>query len=107
MTEKTYFGEGKNIEFKQEIPQRHEKFLKDIIAFSNCTGGKVIIGIEDGTDEVVGIGDQNPFRLSDDVTDMISDACAPQIETGITAETLEGKIGSSWMSRQGSSAPIT
>jgi len=93
MTEKTYFGEGKNIEFKQEIPQRHEKFLKGIIAFSNCTGGKVIIGIED----VVGIGDQNPFRLLNDVTDMICDACAPQIETSITAETLEGKIGSSWM----------
>lgn len=91
MAEKAYFGEGKNVEFKREIPQKHEKFLKDIIAFANCTGGKVILGIEDITNVVYGIGDANPFRLSDDITNMISDACTPQIETGITAQTLEGK----------------
>lgn len=39
------FGETKNVEFKREIPSKHEKFLKDIIAFSNSTGGQVILGI--------------------------------------------------------------
>lgn len=91
MTGKEYFGEGKNIEFKREIPAKHEKFLKDIIAFANCTGGKVILGVEDGTNAVLGIGEANPFRLSDDITNMISDACTPQIETDITPQTLEGK----------------
>ena len=90
-TEKSYFGEGKNIEFKREIPQKHERFLKDIIAFADCTGGKVILGIEDKTNIVCGIGDVNPFRLSDHITNMISDACTPQIETDITPRTLEGK----------------
>ena len=52
MIDKNYFGEGKNIEFKREIPGNHEKFLKDIIAFSNSTGGKVIVGIEDETGTV-------------------------------------------------------
>lgn len=33
-----------------------EKFLKDIIAFSNCSGGKVILGIEDITNTVYRIG---------------------------------------------------
>lgn len=47
MVSKDYFGEGKNIEFKRTIPSNHEKFLKDIIAFSNSTGGQVILGIED------------------------------------------------------------
>ena len=27
MIDKNYFGEGKNIEFKREIPGNHEKFL--------------------------------------------------------------------------------
>lgn len=49
MVSKEYFGESKNIEFKQKIPSKHEKFLKDIIAFSNSTGGQVILGIEDET----------------------------------------------------------
>lgn len=38
MISKDYFGESKTIEFKQEIPARHEKFLKDIIAFANTRG---------------------------------------------------------------------
>ncbi len=91
MIEKAYFGEGKNIEFKREIPKKHERFLKDIIAFSNSTGGKVILGIEDATNSVYGIGEANPFKLSDDISNMISDACTPQIIPNITAQTLEGK----------------
>ena len=33
----------------------------------------------------------NPFWLLDDITNMISAACTPQIETDITPRTLEGK----------------
>ena len=91
MAEKSFFGEGKNIEFKREIPQKHERLLKDIIAFANCTGGKVILGIEDKTNIVYGIGETNPFKLSDDISNMISEACTPQIEADIAIQTLEGK----------------
>ncbi len=91
MVKKEYFGEGKNIEFKREIPDKHEKFLKDIIAFSNSTGGKVILGIEDETGNVYGIGEQSPFRLSDSISNMISDACTPQIEPDISIQTAENK----------------
>lgn len=91
MIEKEYFGEGKNIEFKREIPSNHERFLKDIIAFSNSTGGKVILGIEDETHIVYGIGDASPFKLSDAISNMISDACTPQIEPDISIHTVEGK----------------
>lgn len=40
---------------------------------------------------VYGIGDQNPFKLSDSISTMISDACTPQIDPDITMRTLEGK----------------
>ena len=85
------FGEGKNIEFKREIPKRHEKFLKDVIAFSNSTGGKIFIGIEDKTNEVIGIGEKNPFKLADDISNMIFDGCTPIIDPEITVQTLEEK----------------
>ena len=91
MVEKEYFGENKTVEFKREIPKKYEKFLKDIIAFSNCSGGKVILGIEDITNIVYGIGDENPFKLSDDISNMVSDACTPQIEPDISMKTIEGK----------------
>lgn len=73
MINKEFFGETKNVEFKREIPSNHEKFLKDIIAFSNSTGGKVILGIEDETCCAYGIGEQSPFKLSDSISNMISD----------------------------------
>lgn len=88
---KELFGEGRRVEFKADIPKKHEKFLKDIIAFANTSGGKIIVGVEDETGEVIGLGDQNPFKLSDAVSNMISDACTPQIYTEITAKTIEGK----------------
>ena len=91
MIQKDYFGEGKNIEFKRQIPGNHEKFLKDIIAFSNSSGGKVILGIEDGTNVVYGIGDESPFKLSDSISNMISDACMPQIDPDISIQTVEDK----------------
>lgn len=65
--------------------------MKDIIAYANFTGGKVIPGIEDKTNVVYGIGEVNPFKLSDDISNMISDACTPQIEADIAIQTLEGK----------------
>ncbi len=91
MISKEYFGEGKNVEFKREIPKNHEKFLKDIIAFSNSTGGKVILGVEDETCTVFGIGDQSPFKLSDSISNMVFDACTPQIDSDISIKTIEDK----------------
>ncbi len=35
MVSKEYFGEGKNIEFMQELPSKHEKFLKECIKVGN------------------------------------------------------------------------
>ena len=91
VVQKELFGESKHIEFKEEIPKKHEKFLKDIIAFANTSGGKTIVGVVDETGEVVGLGDQNPFKLSDAISNMISDACTPQINVEITPKTIDDK----------------
>ena len=91
MVSKEFFGESKNVEFKREIPSKHEKFLKDVVAFSNSTGGQIIVGVEDETCIVYGIGEQSPFKLSDSISNMISDACTPQIEPDISIQTIEEK----------------
>lgn len=49
------------------------------------------MGIEDETGIVYGIGEQSPFKLSDSISNMISDACTPQIEPDISIRTLEDK----------------
>lgn len=47
-------GESANIEFKVEVPKRSEKYIKSVIAFANTAGGKIIIGIDDESHEIVG-----------------------------------------------------
>ncbi|MBQ3367533.1 putative DNA binding domain-containing protein [bacterium] len=84
-------GESKNIEYKQEIPEKHEKLLKDVVAFSNSSGGRIVIGVADKTSEVIGIGTQNPFKLSDSVSNMIFDACEPMIEADVYPGTMDDK----------------
>lgn len=36
-------GESKNIEFKVELPKKSEKYMKSVIAFSNTSGGKLLL----------------------------------------------------------------
>lgn len=38
-----------------------------------------------------GIGEQSHFKLSDSISNMISDACTPQIEVDISIQTIEDK----------------
>ncbi|MGN0506383.1 MAG: ATP-binding protein [Lachnospiraceae bacterium] len=57
----------------------------------NSGGGKVILGIEDETNVVHGIGEESPFKLSDSISNMISDACTPQIAPDISIQTVEDK----------------
>lgn len=57
-----FLGESKNIEYKVSLPDRSEKYMKTIIAFSNTQGGKLIIGIDDKTHEIVGVDDSTLFQ---------------------------------------------
>ena len=58
---------------------------------TNSTGGQVIVGIEDETCIVYGVGEQSPFKLSNSISNMIFDACTPQIEPDISIQTIEDK----------------
>ena len=84
-------GESKTIEFKREIPEKSEKYIKSVVAFSNSTGGKLLIGIDDKTREVVGIPIGKAFELIDKITNVISDTCSPQIIPDITLHTIDSK----------------
>lgn len=46
-------GESNNIEFKVEVPKKSEKYIKSVIAFANTAGGKIVIGVDDETHEIV------------------------------------------------------
>ena len=73
MVEDTMFsGESKNIEYKVSLPDKSEKYMKTIVAFANTQGGKLIVGVDDKTHQIVGVENDVLFQLMDGIADIFS-----------------------------------
>ena len=86
-----FSGESKNIEYKITLPDKSEKYMKTIVAFANTQGGKLIVGIDDKTHEIVGVENEILFQVMDGIANAISDSCVPQIIPDIEPQTVDGK----------------
>lgn len=84
-------GESANIEFKVEVPKKSEKYIKSVVAFANTAGGKIIIGVDDESYEIIGVDKNEVFKIIDGITNTISDMCYPQIFPNIGIDTVDGK----------------
>ena len=84
-------GESKNVEFKENLPEKSLKYMKSVVAFANGTGGKIIFGIADKTREVVGFDKEDVFKKMDAIANAVSDSCEPAIIPDITLQTVDGK----------------
>ena len=92
MAEETLFsGESKNIEYKVAVPDKSEKYMKNVVAFANGRGGKIVFGIEDKTLEVVGMDEDSIYKTMDDITNAISDSCEPVIRPDVAMQTIKDK----------------
>lgn len=84
-------GESKNVEFKENLPDKGIKYMKSVVAFANGNGGKIIFGIADKTREVIGFGKEDIFKIMDAIANAVSDSCEPAIIPDITLQTIDGK----------------
>lgn len=65
--------------------------MKTIVAFANTQGGKLIVGVNDRTHEIVGVENEILFQIMDGIANAVSDSCMPQIIPDIEPQTVEGK----------------
>lgn len=84
-------GESKNTELKRTLPEKSDKYTKTIVAFANTQGGRLIIGVDDRTREIIGIDTEKAFRVMDQISNAVSDSCEPQIIPNIELQTISGK----------------
>ena len=84
-------GESKNVEFKENLPEKSIKYMKSVVAFANGTGGKIIFGIADKSREVVGFDKEEVFKIMDAIANAVADNCEPAIIPDITLQTVDGK----------------
>ena len=84
-------GEGKNLEYKVELP-KSSTLAKTIIAFSNTGGGKLIIGVND-QGEIIGLNpDINIFELKDKVASIVYETCYPTVLPDIYTTTVDEQL---------------
>ena len=77
------FRESETIELKEVVV---DEIKKEIIAFANCDGGKLYIGVQDdGT--VVGVDD--PDGVSLQISNMVRDAIKPDVTMFLHYKTIE------------------
>ena len=68
--------ESKTLEFKRDLSSP-EGTMRTIVAFANTGGGTLLIGVEDRTRHVRGVGD--PLALEERLANLISDQIAPRL----------------------------
>ena len=77
------FKESKTVELKEIVT---DDLKKEIIAFANCDGGKIYIGVND-EGEAVGLNDADRTALQ--ISNMVKDAIKPELTMFVHYETIK------------------
>ncbi|SDX81448.1 ATP-binding protein [Eubacterium barkeri] len=89
--EEIFAGESDNVEFKEDLPVKSEKYMKTVVAFANGKGGKLIFGVENNTWKITGFTREEIFQKMDAITNAIFDSCEPKITPSVGVQEVEGK----------------
>ena len=81
-------NEGKTIEFK-ETTRSLGGIIKTVVAFANTAGGTIVIGVRDGTKELVGLSD--PLQEEERIASAIADSIKPLITPDIDIQSIRGR----------------
>lgn len=101
--------EGKTLEFKQDLSSP-KNILKTLTAFANTAGGVLLIGIEDGSKAVFGVGHplDDEARLCSLIADSIEPRLVPSVElvnwkgrTVLVVEVYPSALRPHWLKSQG------
>jgi len=83
-------GEGKRLELKEKLPSS-PALAKTVVAFSNTSGGKIVIGVKDNL-KIIGLDENRIFELQEKITSIIYDLCYPNILPEIYTVNVEGRV---------------
>ncbi len=81
--------ESSTLEFKVQLPQ-NDQIVKTVIGFSNQSGGRLIIGVEDDR-TIVGIPEAEAAAAIEYLSHSIYTASTPAILPDVYTQTIEGK----------------
>lgn len=75
-------GETSQVQFKANVTNE-QSIAQEMVAFSNTKGGKILIGVDDKTWEIIGLSDDDLRRL----TNLLVNASSQHVKESIFIET--------------------
>ena len=81
-------GEGQSVEFEKNIPSADD-IARELVAFSNADGGKIIYGLDDKSKHLIGVELENNFESW--VKEIGKNQCSPPITPSIEMIEKNGK----------------
>lgn len=79
--------ESKLLEFKSIVPKL-DMLIKTAVSFANGAGGRIIIGVDDITHEVIGISNEDRLKIYDDFPNSLYDSVSPTLVAQIYEQNL-------------------
>ncbi len=71
-------GEGQSVEFEKQVPSP-EDLARDIVAFANADGGRIVLGLDDKNKHLVGIEINDNEGFITWIKELIEKNCSPKI----------------------------
>ncbi len=80
LTETIRQHEGKTLEFKRDLSSP-DKVMRTLVAFANGAGGRLLVGVEDGSRKILGVPDtaKTEEQLANFISDRIEPRLVPEI----------------------------
>ena len=88
ITQLIYMPEGKTLEFKRDLSSPRN-ILKTLVAFANTAGGRLLMGVEDGSRDVLGI--ENPLDEEERLCSLIADSIEPRLVPNVELISFDDK----------------
>ena len=80
--------EGKTLELKRDLSSPRN-IMKTLVAFANTAGGRLIIGVENDSKQIVGF--DNPLDEEEKLCNLIADLIEPRLVPTVELSSLEDK----------------
>ncbi|MBN2057296.1 MAG: putative DNA binding domain-containing protein [Candidatus Saganbacteria bacterium] len=81
-------GEGQSVEFEKSIPS-DDDIARELVAFANADGGKLIYGLDDKNKHLVGV--QVTADLKEKISKIGKESCSPEIHPSVEIVEKAGK----------------
>ncbi|NQU16586.1 MAG: putative DNA binding domain-containing protein [Candidatus Saganbacteria bacterium] len=81
-------GEGQSLEFEKQIPSP-EDIARDMVAFANADGGKIVYGIDDKNGHLLGVSVGDDYKNV--IKTIAEDRCHPKVTFDVELNVHSGK----------------